>query len=299
MDAQLKPLPARTQYRFALIGLSANDARLFSSLFRLLSDRMRHLWLPVAAHETRAMTLVGDAVNEEELKVARTQGGILRIGNQQQDRENSLCFPLRPTEIMRLFDRVGESLDREIAGSVVPSLPATASQLATILHAANAPASVRAALSAMPDITMSIGADGRVVSTTPASPLLTPTHDANPSALSSTTRIKLLRWPTQQLLRESSAHLTLATLMVYRITTIEELQARSELPANVCQLFVARVLADGHAMRDDSLVRDASQTKRNPAVDARTPHLVASSSTMIAQEKRRGVIAFIRRRLSI
>jgi hypothetical protein len=309
MNAQLQSLQARTQYRFALIGLYANDARLFSSLFRLLSARMRHIWLPVATHEIRALTLVGDATTDEEIDTARMHGGILRIGNQVLDRERALCFPLRPTEIMNVFDRIGDALDREAGRSATASPTphtSTAPRAAAASTATQIPTSVRAALAASTEITMSIGADGRVMgkpsavaAVVPSAGVARTTAVANASALSATSSIKLLRWPSQQLLRESGDHLMLATLMVYRVTTIQELQQRSGLTERSCQLFVTRMLAEGHAVRVGIEVNNATPAKQNPAVDTRMSQVVASNTMLAANAKRQGIIAFIRRRLSI
>jgi hypothetical protein len=164
MVAQLQARKDRTQYRFALIGLSANDARHFSSLFRLVSARMRHLWLPVASHEIRALTLVGDAATVDDIDTARMHGEVLHIGNHAQDRERALCFPLHPTEMMNAFNRIGDARDREAERVTPPSQtprPSTAPQVSSTT--APVPTSVRAALAASTDFTLSINADGRVM----------------------------------------------------------------------------------------------------------------------------------------
>jgi hypothetical protein len=205
MNAQIQARQDRTQYRFALVGLSANDARHFSSLFRLLSARMHHIWLPVAPHEIRALTLVGDAATIEEIDTARMHGDILHIGNHAQDRVRALCFPLRPTDIMNAFDRIGDARDRE-AGRVAASSPTprapTAPQATSALPPI--PSSVRAALAASADFTLSINADGRVMQTPRASGVVTGATAAIASdtavvtratatALSATNGAKLLR----------------------------------------------------------------------------------------------------------
>jgi hypothetical protein len=265
----------RRTYRFALVGLTSNDARLFSSLFGLLTNRMDHEWQPVASDQPRELTVLGLVATAREIAEANTHGRILQLGPNQSDRTEKLCFPLRPTEMMFFLNAMGRALDEERKAR-------SDLRVGTMTAAANAPitSSINTTTQAS-NGDLQINDIGRVVRSAEKSPISNTSHNR---------ALKLLRWPEQQLLQESGNHLLLATLMVYRATTVAELARRSKLELDDCGVFVDKLLASGHAVLV-AAPSASSANERNRIMVAESP---ASTS-----EKKSGIFAFIRRRLSI
>jgi hypothetical protein len=258
----------RRVFRFALVGLTVNDARLFSSLFGLLSNRMDHEWQPVAPELPHELTLLGAAATDQEVAEAHSRGAVLQFGANHADRSTKLCFPLRPTEMMFFLNGVGHTLERDLNTRTDLRTPTITGKT---FPARNG---------------IRIDDDGRVVK---------PAEDTAASTIASETLFKLTRWPDQRVLQESGNHLMLATLMVYRTTTLAELERRSGLQRAVCQEFVSNLLTSGHAVIADG----AKPTKDN---GARTPPTVVSRAAVGATSNtalKSGILAFIRRRLSI
>lgn len=65
--------------------------------------------------------------------------------------------------------------------------------------------------------------------------------------------VKLLRWPSTDLLRQNPQLIRLAALLSARPLTLYELAERSGVPAAQCQAFVTALLAERSARLDDVL----------------------------------------------
>lgn len=73
-------------------------------------------------------------------------------------------------------------------------------------------------------------------------------------------KVKLIRWPSAELLREHWDYIRLATMMTHRAMTVDELAQRSKQPEAVCRHFIVSALRAGCAeyVSEDSARRSAA-----------------------------------------
>jgi hypothetical protein len=101
----------RRSYRYLVIGLMRNEHALLDSTLALLSSRFAHAWSVVPSGQPRELTLLGSEATLLEESEARRTGRVIWVGGNPRDRAEHVSFPLRPLQLLRVFDEAGAKID--------------------------------------------------------------------------------------------------------------------------------------------------------------------------------------------
>lgn len=265
LDAQRTIGFNKRHVRIALIGFVMHDATLMLSMLKLLRTRLRHEWQLVPPEDVYDCVLLGSETTLQDESALLPNVPILRTkvySHATQHTQAVLDWPPRASRVEETLNAIGERIVANRTDTVTKT-----TRLSRMLGSASP---------TLPNTSQT--AEGAETGD--------PLSDLHAV-------YKLLRWPSQALLRRDPNYLRLASAMVFRPRTRFELESTTLVPAAVIADFLRAVLSDGTA----SASKAAPQISVDASFNSNQKSNAANES--MSGVGRRGLFSRIRQRLGI
>ena len=296
---------AKRALKFATVGVSDLDAKLFRALVVLLKRRFVGEWTVTDAANADLL-VIGPNANPDERRRAQLQGKHgkhIELRRPRDPNVPGLYLPLISAEIQREFDAVATLLRQDdglnrlahVAPAAVQALP---------LEPAPAP---MLSNQMPPDVphNEAVAAETRLLTPAPADNFLRWTDASNETVLG--LRLKLLRWPERGVLLAHPQFIKVAAVLTFTPLTLDEVVAKSGVTRDLCAQFAFAAISASQAQFTESmtvaLAAPASTVAPNPAtapsLRVQTLSGPPSAALLHTQTERRNIFARIRGRLGL